>query len=185
MPAKRTHNRERNTTLYKKNRALILSDNPPCHWCGVNVATEADHLIETDRNGTSELSNLVPACRKCNATRGNKYRAARDAQHTTPKQKPKVTSANSTPVRVTEHQHSQRFFSGTSEAPVSPIILSQSLPPFRFVLALYITMIYNFMNSITHHVSTPYLLPSISLIHPHITYDISLFNRSLCLISHA
>ena len=124
MPAKRTHNRERNTTLYKKNRALILSDNPPCHWCGVNVATEADHLIETDRNGTSELSNLVPACRKCNATRGNLYKNKRDSLNAKPKQKPKIQTANPTPATTTDADHSQRFFTEPNEAPVSPIFLS-------------------------------------------------------------
>jgi 5-methylcytosine-specific restriction endonuclease McrA len=42
-------------------------------------ASEADHLIEVDRGGDNSLDNMVSACRKCNATRGNQYRAARDA----------------------------------------------------------------------------------------------------------
>jgi hypothetical protein len=125
MPAKR-RSTEHASATYQRNRKLILSDNPPCHWCGINAATEADHIIETDRGGTSELDNLVPACRKCNATRGNKYRAARDDQRARPKQKPKVTSANPTPATVTEDEHSQRFFSEPTPVPVSPFSLSES-----------------------------------------------------------
>ena len=109
MPAKR-RSTEHASATYQRNRKLILSDNPPCHWCGINAASEADHLIETDRGGTSELDNLVPACRKCNATRGNKYRAARDDQHARPKQKAKVMPANPMPATVSQTEHSQRFF---------------------------------------------------------------------------
>jgi len=127
MPAKR-RSTEHASATYQRNRKLILSDNPPCHWCGINAASEADHLIETDRGGTSELSNLVPSCRKCNATRGNKYRAARDDQRTRPKQKPKVTSANPTPVTVSQPEHSERFFFQHTPDPVSPFSLSESSP---------------------------------------------------------
>jgi hypothetical protein len=127
MPAKR-RSTEHASATYQRNRKLILSDNPPCHWCGINAASEADHLIETDRGGTSELDNLVPACRKCNATRGNKYRAARDDQRTRPKQKAKVMPANPMPVRVSETEHSERFFSEQTPVPVSPISLSHPTP---------------------------------------------------------
>ena len=127
MPAKR-RSTEHASATYQRNRKLILSDNPPCHWCGINAASEADHLIETDRGGTSELDNLVPSCRKCNATRGNKYRAARDDQRARPKQKPKVQTQNPTPATVSEHDHSQRFFTPPVPVPVSPIFLSPPAP---------------------------------------------------------
>ena len=146
MPAKR-RSTEHSSATYQRNRKLILSDNPPCHWCGINTASEADHLIETDRGGTSELDNLVPSCRKCNATRGNKYRAARDDQRAKPKQKPQINSANPTPATTTQppttkHEHSERsttitqkdsdnppiFFSDSLPVPVSPISLSDSTP---------------------------------------------------------
>ena len=127
MPAKR-RSTEHASATYIRNRKLILSDNPPCHWCGINAASEADHLIETDRGGTSELDNLVPACRKCNATRGNKYRAARDDQRTRPKQKAKVMPANPMPVRVSQPEHSERFFTEQTPVPVSPISLSPPAP---------------------------------------------------------
>lgn len=127
MPAKR-RSTEHASATYQRNRKLILGDNPPCHWCGINAASEADHLIETDRGGTSELDNLVPSCRKCNATRGNKYRAARDDQRARPKQKPKIQTQNPMPATVTEHDHSQRFFMPPTPDPVSPISLSHPTP---------------------------------------------------------
>ena len=127
MPAKR-RSTEHASATYQRNRKLILSDNPPCHWCGVNAASEADHLIETDRGGTSELDNLVPSCRKCNATRGNKYRAARDDQRARPKQKPKIQTQNPTPATLSEHDHTERFFIPPVPVPVSPIFLSDSTP---------------------------------------------------------
>ena len=63
---------------YLANRRRLLADNPTCHWCG-QPATEADHLIEHDRGGTDDLDNLVPACKTCNARRGNRYKQAKDA----------------------------------------------------------------------------------------------------------
>jgi HNH endonuclease len=45
----------------------------PCHWCG-GPAREADHWpIGRDEGGPDVLSNLVPACRPCNAERGSQY----------------------------------------------------------------------------------------------------------------
>ena len=72
MP-KRTSNPD-----YLRARAAILTGNPLCHWCGRNPATEADHLIEHDRGGTDTTDNLVPACKPCNARRGQQYRERRD-----------------------------------------------------------------------------------------------------------
>ncbi|MFZ9960585.1 MAG: HNH endonuclease, partial [Candidatus Limnocylindrus sp.] len=64
---------------YLANRRAILTGSPLCHWCGNNPATEADHLIEHDRGGTDDITNLVPACKQCNGRRGQHYRAKRDA----------------------------------------------------------------------------------------------------------
>lgn len=61
---------------YQNNRRMILADGARCHWCD-KPATQADHLIETDRGGSDELDNLVPACAKCNAQRGRAYSAAK------------------------------------------------------------------------------------------------------------
>jgi len=60
---------------YLANRRRLLADNPACHWCG-QPASEADHLIEHDRGGSDDLDNMVPACKTCNARRGNRYKQA-------------------------------------------------------------------------------------------------------------
>ncbi len=64
---------KRNSPEFNRNRAIILEHEPICHWCRRAPSTEADHLIESDRGGTDDLDNLVGSCKKCNATRGNRY----------------------------------------------------------------------------------------------------------------
>jgi hypothetical protein len=54
----------RNKTEFKKNRARLLADNPPCHWCGVNVATEADHVLSIIEGGSPTA--LTTLCRHVN-----------------------------------------------------------------------------------------------------------------------
>ena len=65
---------------YRAARAQLLAHNPACHWCG-GIATEADHLIEHDRNpdGNADITNMVASCKPCNARRGQVYKAKRDA----------------------------------------------------------------------------------------------------------
>jgi 5-methylcytosine-specific restriction endonuclease McrA len=58
-----------NDPTYLRNRAQLLAPKPFCHWCGIRPATTADHLIGAP-NGTHDLSNLVPACARCNRLRG-------------------------------------------------------------------------------------------------------------------
>ena len=72
MP-KRTSN-----PAYLAARKQILAGNPPCHWCG-GIATEADHLIEYDAGGQDTVDNMVPSCKPCNARRGQRYKARKDA----------------------------------------------------------------------------------------------------------
>lgn len=46
-----------------------------CHYCGTHLTpmtATVDHVIPRSKGGTSELSNLVLACRKCNQAKGNK-----------------------------------------------------------------------------------------------------------------
>lgn len=45
-------------------------NDPLCIYCG-RFATEIDHLVPISRGGTGELSNLAPACRRCNARKNN------------------------------------------------------------------------------------------------------------------
>ena len=115
MPSKQQGPRPRGQADYKKNKRILLAENPFCHWCSA-PASEADHLIEVDRGGDNSLENMVSSCRKCNATRGNKYRAARDAG--------RLNDANPMPVTKTNDKHSQRFFGETREAPVYPFSIS-------------------------------------------------------------
>jgi len=65
---------------YRAARQQLLAGNPACHWCG-GIATEADHLIEWDRNpdGNADLNLMVPSCKPCNSRRGQLYKAKRDA----------------------------------------------------------------------------------------------------------
>ena len=51
---------EYDTKAYKDARHKLLRDEPLCHWCQKNVATEADHLVEHDAGG-SIADGLVPA----------------------------------------------------------------------------------------------------------------------------
>ena len=76
-----THNgKQRATSEFKRNRAKLLADEPVCHWCGIARATEADHLLESDAGGTNDINNLVPACKPCNARRGQAYRVRKERE---------------------------------------------------------------------------------------------------------
>jgi len=68
----------RNHADYKRNRTKLLSDNPVCVLCGVNAATEADHILEADAGGTNALENLRPVCKPCNSRRGQAYRVRKE-----------------------------------------------------------------------------------------------------------
>ena len=70
-----------NSKEWKQLRLQVLEEgNYVCHWCG-GKATQADHLIERDRDPdlALERSNCVPACRPCNSRRGSAYRAKKQA----------------------------------------------------------------------------------------------------------
>jgi 5-methylcytosine-specific restriction endonuclease McrA len=56
--------------VYIRNRKILLSDGPLCHWCKIQKATTADHLRGAPQGGDHSLSNLVPACADCNRLRG-------------------------------------------------------------------------------------------------------------------
>jgi hypothetical protein len=63
---------EHDTPIYRKARAELLRDQPICHWCHRNTATELDHLVETDQGGTLD-DGYVASCKKCNSARGATY----------------------------------------------------------------------------------------------------------------
>lgn len=43
-----------------------------CAYCGETSDLEQDHAVPFSDNGTYEIGNIVPACRRCNASKGNK-----------------------------------------------------------------------------------------------------------------
>lgn len=45
-----------------------------CHWCGTPLddGYEVDHLIPLSKGGANDISNVVCACVRCNASRGAK-----------------------------------------------------------------------------------------------------------------
>lgn len=49
--------------------AVLERDQWICAYCG-NEATEADHVVPKSLGGKDELSNLVAACKSCNASKG-------------------------------------------------------------------------------------------------------------------
>jgi 5-methylcytosine-specific restriction endonuclease McrA len=44
----------------------------PCFYCQGRQRIEADHLIPVSKGGRHSIGNLVPACRWCNASKGNR-----------------------------------------------------------------------------------------------------------------
>ena len=43
-----------------------------CSYCGEERALEMDHVIPVSKGGITEVDNIVPACRSCNARKSNK-----------------------------------------------------------------------------------------------------------------
>ena len=74
--------REYDSTQYRKNRKIVLADEPMCHYCRRRKATTVDHIIEVDRGGTSDLGNMVPACSPCNSKKGQSYLTAKNRART-------------------------------------------------------------------------------------------------------
>ena len=44
--------------------------NNECAYCGKSVRLEKEHVIPFTKGGTLSVDNIVPACRKCNASKG-------------------------------------------------------------------------------------------------------------------
>ena len=60
--------RRYDTSYWRKVRKQCLErDYYTCHYCGVEEATTADHIIPISKGGTDQLENLVAACNKCNS----------------------------------------------------------------------------------------------------------------------
>jgi len=72
-PKRSPSSRETGRAQYRRARARIQREQPPCHWCGKPAATP-DHLTPVSHGGTSDAANIVPACAPCNFARGNRAR---------------------------------------------------------------------------------------------------------------
>ena len=44
-----------------------------CYYCGSKEKIQIDHVIPISRGGQHSIGNIVPACMKCNVSKGNKY----------------------------------------------------------------------------------------------------------------
>ena len=62
--------------MRKKKLRLIERDGKQCFYCGMQAKRLAkltvDHVVPRSQGGTSELGNLVLACRPCNVRKGGK-----------------------------------------------------------------------------------------------------------------
>lgn len=52
-------------------RSVFIRDNWECQYCG-KPANEIDHVVPKSRGGTHEWSNVVAACKACNARKGDR-----------------------------------------------------------------------------------------------------------------
>lgn len=50
----------------KRRRAIIAAHGGVCFYCGTADATHVDHIVAQTCGGTSDLGNLIAACRLCN-----------------------------------------------------------------------------------------------------------------------
>lgn len=60
---------------------LLVKFGYRCAWCGVRfsdeIRPEQDHVVPVSKGGPHTLGNIVPACRSCNASWGNKEKPFR------------------------------------------------------------------------------------------------------------
>jgi len=52
---------------------LVNYYNGMCAYCGDRAAEHKDHIIPISRGGKDSIGNILPACRDCNLSKGNKY----------------------------------------------------------------------------------------------------------------
>lgn len=56
-------------------KAIVQAHEGRCHYCGVKPPKlERDHVIPATKNGGYTAANIVPACRSCNASKGDRER---------------------------------------------------------------------------------------------------------------
>jgi hypothetical protein len=75
----------RMSEIVREDRIMAVEGRKECVYCGDTQDLTWDHLIPTSRGGADTISNNVPACSKCNSSKGNRdvlewYRSRRDVQ---------------------------------------------------------------------------------------------------------
>ena len=62
---------------YRQHRSFVLGiHGEKCFYCGaVNERLQLDHVVPRSRGGSDDPSNLVPACKPCNTSKGAKLLA--------------------------------------------------------------------------------------------------------------
>lgn len=58
--------------IVREDRLQIERGMQQCTYCGGTEGLTFDHLIPVSRGGPNIASNLVPACKSCNCSKGNK-----------------------------------------------------------------------------------------------------------------
>jgi len=53
---------------------ILKRDAETCAYCGAEADT-VDHIIPASMGGTTDPSNLIAACNRCNGTKSNKVHA--------------------------------------------------------------------------------------------------------------
>ena len=68
-----TMSKQHNDPEYRKNRTVILREQPTCTVCNRAPSTQVDHITPIDAGGGHNPENLRGICAKCNNTLGHKY----------------------------------------------------------------------------------------------------------------
>ena len=120
-----------NNKEYARNRRLLLADNPPCTYCG-RLADTADHILPYALGGSNDLSNLTPACRSCNSSRGaklgNKLRAMKELGQSPTTKREQIKTELPKDDAVKPNNSKEFFLETNSEPPLALIPISQKPP---------------------------------------------------------
>lgn len=75
-----------NNAAYKRARSLLVG--LPCHYCGEPDAGTVDHVVPVAAGGDNSPANLVPACGRCNYSKGAREGHAARRARTGARRKP-------------------------------------------------------------------------------------------------
>lgn len=70
----RRRTRKLNNGIYLiTNKEIEKLYSSSCYYCDSKENIQIDHVIPISRGGRHSIGNIVPACMKCNVSKGNKY----------------------------------------------------------------------------------------------------------------